>query len=93
MTESGPGAYGCGYGNADDSIQVEVQVFEQSAPTYDALLSGSKDASPVSGLGDKAFFDNEGSLYVLDGSTLIQVNGLSTADECAALARPILAAL
>jgi hypothetical protein len=32
-------------------------------------------------------------MYVLAGSTLIQVNGLKTADESAALARPVLAAL
>lgn len=94
MTEAAPGEYGCAYGNADDSLQVEVQVFEQgTAPSYDALLSGSKNASPVGGLGDKAFFDNDGTMYVLVGSTLIQVNGLNTADECAALARQILAAL
>ena len=90
-----PGVYGCAYGNDDDSLQVEVQVFEQNnaAPSYDVFLSGSKNATTVNGLGDKAFFDNDGTMYVLAGSALIQVNGLNTADECAALARPIVAAL
>jgi hypothetical protein len=44
-------------------------------------------------LGDRAFFDNDGTMYVLAGNNLIQVNGLNTAGESAALARPILAAL
>ncbi len=47
----------------------------------------------MSGLGDKAFFDNDGTMYVLAGNNLIQVNGVKTADQCAALARPVLAAL
>lgn len=94
MTEQTPGEYGCAYGNADDSLQVEVQVFEDNAASsYDFLLSGSTGATTVGGLGDKAFFDNAGTMYVLAGSNLIQVNGLNTADECAALARPIVAAL
>jgi hypothetical protein len=94
ITEQSLDQYGCAYGNDDDSVQVEVTVFEHNAATsYDYFLSGSKNASTVGGLGDKAFFDNDGTMYVLAGNALIQVNGLNTADECAALARPIVAAL
>ncbi|HUZ70101.1 MAG TPA: hypothetical protein VMU65_10345 [Candidatus Saccharimonadales bacterium] len=86
--------YGCAYGNTDDSIQVEVKIFtHDTASSYALFLSGSKNATPMSGLGDKAFFDNDGTMYVLAGDNLIQVNGLSTADSCAALARPVVAAL
>jgi hypothetical protein len=89
-----PQEYGCGYTNADDSVQFEVTVFEHDAATsYDFFVSGSKKASPVSGLGDKAFFDNDGTMYVLKGNNLIQVNGVKTAAQCAAVARPVLAGL
>lgn len=89
-----PQEYGCGYTNDSDSVQFEVKVFAHDAATsYDAFFSGSKKASPVSGVGDKAFFDNDGTMYVLKGNNLIQVNGVKTADQCAAVARPIVAAL
>ena len=94
QTNLQPQEYGCAYGNADDSVEFEVTVFEHgAATTYDFALSATTNPSAVSGLGDKAFFDNEGTMYVLAGSDLIQVNGLNTADQCAALARPVLAAL
>ncbi|MGI8880702.1 MAG: DUF3558 family protein [Jatrophihabitans sp.] len=86
--------YGCGYSNDDDSLQVQLTVFEHDASnTYDTVSSTSKSVSTVSGVGDKAFFDNDGTLYVLAGADLIQVNGLDTADQSAALARPVLGAL
>jgi hypothetical protein len=89
-----PREYGCGYGNADDSQEFEITVFEHDAATsYDFFSTGSKNATPVSGLGDKAFFDNDGTMYVLAGPDLIQVNGLMSADLSAALARKVLAAL
>jgi hypothetical protein len=89
-----PKEYGCAYANDDDSLQVEVTVFEHdAASSYGVFSAGSKNASPVSGLGDKAFYDNDGTLYALAGINLIQVNGLDSASECAALARPVLAAL
>jgi major membrane immunogen (membrane-anchored lipoprotein) len=89
-----PKEYDCAYANDDDSLEIEVQVFEHDAvSTYDLVASASKNAQTVSGLGDKAFFDNDGTMYVLAGRHLIQVNGLKTADQCAALARPVVAAL
>ncbi len=88
-----PQEYGCNYGNDDDSLQVEVTVFEHDAKTtYNTFSTGSNNTS-VSGLGDKAFYDNDGTMYVLAGDNLIQVNGLNSSDQCAALARPVLAAL
>jgi hypothetical protein len=89
-----PQEYGCGYTNTDDSVQFEVKVFEHDAATsYDFFVSGTKKVTTVSGLGDRAFFDNEGTMYVLKGSNVIQVNGVKTADQCAAVARPVLAGL
>ena len=38
-------------------------------------------------------YDNDSTMYVLAGDNLIQVNGVDSADKCAALARPVLAAL
>jgi hypothetical protein len=94
LTNLMPQEYGCGYGNDDDSLQAEVKVFEHdAASTYGFLQSGSKKATPVSGLGDKAFFDNDGTMYVLVGSNLVQVNGLKTSALCAAWARPVIKAL
>ena len=94
ITNVQPQEYGCAYSNDADNVQAEVKVFEHDAVvSYDFFLNGSKNAQPVRGLGDKAFFDNDGTMYVLAGSNLIQVNGLKTSDQCAALARPIVAAL
>jgi hypothetical protein len=94
ITEQAPSEYGCAYSSDDDSVQVEVQVFQHdAASSYATFLAGSPGASAVGGLGDKAFFDNQGTMYVLLGNNLIQVNGLDTADQSAALARPILAVL
>jgi len=94
ITNLQPQEYGCAYSNDADNVQAEVTVFEHNAAgSYDFFFNGSKNALPVRGLGDKAFFDNDGTMYVLAGSNLIQVNGLKTADQCAALARKILAAL
>lgn len=94
LTGLQPQEYGCGYTNARDDVQFEVKVFEHNAArSYDFFFSGSKKATPVSGIGDKAFFDNDGTMYVLKGNNLIQVNGVKTADQCAAVARPVVAAL
>lgn len=85
--------YGCVYGNDDDSLQVEITVYRHdAASTYDTFSAGISGATQVSGLGDKAFFA-DGTLYVLAGTALIVVNGLDTADQSAALARPVLTAL
>jgi hypothetical protein len=94
ITNLQPQEYGCAYSNDADNVQAEVKVFEHDAVvSYGFFVNGSKNAQQIHGLGDKAFFDNDGTMYVLAGGNLIQVNGLKTADQCAALARPILGAL
>ena len=94
ITNLMPREYGCAYSNDADNVQAEVKVFEHDAVvSYNFFLKASKSQQLVDGLGDKAFFDNDGTMYVLAASNLIQVNGLKTANQCAALARPILAAL
>jgi hypothetical protein len=87
--------YGCAYGNDDDSIQVEVTVFaeDNAASTYRTLRDGTAASTKVSGLGDDAFFDHDGTLYALVGQQMVQVNGLDTADASAALAKPVVTAL
>lgn len=86
--------YGCGYSNDDSSVQVQLTVFEHDAKSsYDLFSSQSKNVTQVPSLGDKAFYDNDETMYVLAGNNLIQVNGVDGADHCAALARPLLAAL
>jgi hypothetical protein len=100
ITTAGPGTglqskeYGCAYSNDDGTVQIQVTVFEHDAKkSYDLFSSQSKNVTQVSGLGDKAFYDNDETMYVLAGDNLIQVNGADSADHCAALARPVLSAL
>lgn len=86
--------YGCAYASEDDSFKAQITVFEHDAAnSYATISSGSKNVTPVSGLGDKAFYDNEQTLYTIAGNTLIQINGVEGAAKCAAMARPVLAAL
>ena len=86
--------WGCGYSNDDSSVQVQVTVFEHdAASSYDLFLKQSPQKSQLSGVGDKAFFDNDGTLYALSGTAIIQVNGVDTAAQGAALAKAIIAAL
>lgn len=83
---------GCGYSSADSSVQVQVQVLSSDSATdsWDVLLQGSKNTTMVSGLGDKAFYDNDGTLYALEDSRLLQVNGVDTQDQAVALATAVL---
>ncbi len=93
LTYLQPQEYGCGYSNGDSSVQMEVTVFEHDAANSYALFSSSPKDTVVRGLGDGAVFDNDATMYVLAGDNLIQVNGVKTADGCAALARVVLAVL
>ena len=100
ITTAGPATglssheYGCAYSNDDGTVQIQIQVFAHDAKSnYDNLSSQSKDVTAVPGLGDKAFYDNDETMYVLAGNNLLQVNGCDGADHCAALARPVLSAL
>jgi len=88
-----PGEYGCDYTNEADDAQMEILIFENGASSYDTFRNGSPNATDVSGLGDKAFYDGEGTLYARVGANMVQVNGVESSDRCAALARPVVAAL
>ena len=90
---AGSGDFGCGYSNDDSSVQVQVQAFVAHGPSTWQVASTSKNKTPVAGLGDEAFYDNDGTLYARKGKAVVQVNGINSADKCAALAKPILALL
>lgn len=47
----------------------------------------------ISGIGDKAFWDNNNTLYAVSGQVLIQVNGLNSQDQSEALAKAFLNAV
>ena len=91
--QTGDWAAQCAYNNDDATAQgVNVTLFDTNAvTTWNLVHSG--DHSDISGLGDKALWDNDNTLYVLSGTDLIQVNGLSSEQASEALARPVLAAL
>ena len=82
----------CAYNNSDATAQgVNVTLFTNAASTWSVVHRG--DISDISGLGDKAFWDNDNTLYVMSGTDLIQVNGLSSEQDSEALAKPVLNAL
>ena len=89
---AGDWAAQCAYNNDDATAQgVDVTLFTNAAGTWNLVHSG--DHSDISGLGDKAFWDNDNTLYVLSSTDLIQVNGLSSEQAAEALAKPVLDAL
>jgi hypothetical protein len=83
----------CAYNNDDATAQgVNVSYSSVNAQsTWSAVHNGS--VTDISGLGDKAFWDNDNTLYVLSGSDIIQVNGLSSQQQSVDLAKPVLDAL
>jgi hypothetical protein len=92
-SQAGDWASQCAYNNSDATAQgVNVTLFDtNAASTWSVVHSG--DISDISGLGDKAFWDNDNTLYVMSGTDLIQVNGLSSEQDSEALAKPVLDAL
>jgi len=50
-------------------------------------------ASPAGDWAAQCAWDNDNTLYVLSGTDLIQVNGLSSEQAAEALAKPVLDAL
>lgn len=92
-SQAGDWASQCAYNNNDATAQgVDVTLFNTNAATT-WNLAHSGDHSDISGLGDKALWDNDNTLYVLSGTDLIQVNGLSSEQASEALVRPVLNAL
>ena len=91
--QSGDWTSQCAYNNSDATAQgVNVTLFAtNAASTWNVVHNG--DISDISGLGDKAFWDNDNTLYVMSGTDLIQVNGLSSEQASEALAKPVLDAL
>lgn len=90
--QTGDWAAQCAYNNDDATAQgVDVTLFTNAANTWNLVHSGNH--SDISGLGDKAFWDNDNTLYVLSGTNLIQVNGLNSEQASEALAKPVLDAL
>ena len=91
-SQTGDWAAQCAYNNSDATAQgVDVTLFTNATSTWNLVHSGNH--SDISGLGDKALWDNDNTLYVLSGTDLIQVNGLSSEQAAEALARPVLGAL
>jgi hypothetical protein len=90
--QAGDWASQCAYNNGDATAQgVNVTLFTNAASTWSVVHRG--DISDISGLGDKAFWDNDNTLYVMSGTDLVQVNGLSSEQDSEALAKPVLNAL
>jgi hypothetical protein len=87
-------ASGCAYNNDDATAQgvnVNIATSDKAVNTWNLVHTGS--ISEVSGLGDKAFWDNDNTLYAMSGAVLIQVNGLDSQDKSEALAKVIIDAL
>lgn len=91
--QAGDWASRCAYNNSDATAQgVDVTLFDtNAASTWNVVHNGN--ISDVSGLGDKAFWDNDNTLYVMSGTDLIQVNGLSSEQTSEELAKLVVGAL
>lgn len=83
----------CAYDNDDATVEgVNVSIADTNVEnTWRTVHTGNIE--DISGLGDKAFWDKDNTLYVLAGADLIQVNGLDDEAPSRALAGPVLAAL
>jgi hypothetical protein len=85
---------GCAYDDDSSSgigVNVNVDTSERVTDTWNTVHTG--DIAEISGLGDKAFWDNDNTLYAVSGAAIIQVNGLTSKDKSEALARVVVAAL
>ena len=84
---------GCAYDdvtNSDGGVTLTVS-FTKAEDTWQAVHTGS--ITNISGVGDKAFWDNDNTVYAVSGSTIIQVNGLDSQAPSVALAKALLAAI
>ncbi len=89
------GSYGCAYNTDLDDDAVEVTVFTSNVDDlWNALTIDTKRTlTPVGGLGEKAFYDNDSTLYAKKGAYVVQVNGLTDTSQASQLATPVLGAL
>jgi hypothetical protein len=83
----------CAYDNDDSTIEgVNLSVDNQNVDrTWQFVHTAS--VTDVGGVGDKAVWDNENTLYAVSGGLIIQVNGLDSQAKSEALAKALLAAL
>lgn len=91
--ESGHFGSECAYNNDDSTAQgVNLSVDSQNVDnTWQLVHSGN--VTDVSGIGDKAVWDNGNTLYAVSGGVIIQVNGLDSQAKSEALAKALLGAL
>ncbi|HWG09932.1 MAG TPA: hypothetical protein VN693_00325 [Rhodanobacteraceae bacterium] len=85
---------GCAYNNDDATAQgvnVNIDTSDRVANTWNLVHTGN--ISEISGVGDKAFWDKDNTLYAMSGKALIQVNGLESQGRSEALAKAIIHAL
>ena len=85
---------GCAYNNDDATAQgvnVNIDTSDRAANTWSLVHTGN--ISEINGVGDKAFWDKDNTLYAMSGNALIQVNGLESQDRAEALAKAIIHAL
>lgn len=76
--------------NSDDGVTLSYTT-SNADNTWGAVHTGS--VSDISGVGDKAFWDNSNTLYAVSGTTIIQINGLDSQSASTNLAKALLAAL
>ena len=85
---------GCAYNNDDATAQgvtVNIDTRERAANTWNFIRAGN--LSQVSGVGDKALWDKDNTLYAMSGTVLIQVNGLESQGKSEAIAKAVIHAL
>jgi hypothetical protein len=85
---------GCAYNNDDATAQgvnVNIDTSDRAANTWSLVHTGN--ITEISGVGDKACWDKDNTLYAMSGTTLIQVNGLESQDKSEALAKTVIRAL
>ncbi len=83
----------CAYNNDDSTAQgVNLSVDDQNVDSTWQLVQGA-GGTKVSGVGDKAIWDNDNTLYAVSGAVIIQINGLDSEDKSVALAKALVAAL
>ena len=85
---------GCAYNNDDATAQgvnVNIDTSERAANTWNFVRTGN--VVEVQGVGDKAVWDKDNTLYAMSGAVLIQVNGLESQDKSEAIAKAVIRAL
>ncbi len=85
---------GCAYNNdaaTAQGVNVNIDTSDRAANTWNLVHTGN--ITEISGVGDKAFWDKDNTLYAMSGKTLIQVNGLESQDKAEALAKAVIHAL